>query len=426
MTLAVNTNPKVDLTLEVGATSETVDVVAEAPLLQTQQTNLGQTVSQRQIEQLPTGRNLFSLLPLAAGTSQQLGCDGCGNNGNLRINGDRPRTQDYILDGTTITAPVFGGQALNPAIDSVQEFKVETNNLSAVYGKAGGGVITAVTKSGTNQFHGSGYIYTRHASLNSRNFFENPAKPKNPFKRNEFGGTIGGPIVRDRLFFFTDYQGLRTDGSSPVTGAIVPNDAFRSGDLSAACAAGFDASGNCLDPKQQIYEPGTTTPIPFNRIPSSEISPIANSFLAAWPASTTPGSFPGASSLSFSKPFNSTTNRFNPKIDYYLSESDQIFGAIHFQNGHGTSYPGNLIVGPAGEQINRQKDYALTTGWNHTFTPALLNNFRFGFMHRVGHRTNLGQSYTSPSDFGIEGIPNCLSSVRHSGWDEMRYPRHER
>lgn len=410
VTLAVNTNPKVDLTLEVGATSETVDVVAEAPLLQTQQTNLGQTVSQRQIEQLPTGRNLFSLLPLAAGTSQQLGCDGCGNNGNLRINGDRPRTQDYILDGTTITAPVFGGQALNPAIDSVQEFKVETNNLSAVYGKAGG-VITAVTKSGTNQFHGSGYIYTRHASLNSRNFFENPAKPKNPFKRNEFGGTIGGPIVRDKLFFFTDYQGLRSDGSSPVTGVIVPNDAFRSGDLSAACAAGFDPSGICLDAKQQIFEPGTTTPIPFNRIPSSQISPIANSFLSAWPASTTPGSFPGASSLSFSKPFNSTTNRFNPKIDYYLSESDQIFGAIHFQNGHGTSYPGNLIVGPAGEQINRQKDYALTTGWNHTFTPALLNNFRFGFMHRVGHRTNLGQSYTSPSDFGIEGIPNCLASV---------------
>ena len=123
VTLEVNANPKVDLTLQVGEASETVDVTAEAPLLQTQQSNLGQTVTQRQIEQLPTGRNLFSLILLAAGTSQQAACDGCGNNGNLRINGDRPRTQDYILDGTTINAPVFGGQAVNPAVDSIQEFK---------------------------------------------------------------------------------------------------------------------------------------------------------------------------------------------------------------------------------------------------------------------------------------------------------------
>ncbi len=233
VTLEVNANPKVDLTLQVGEASETVDVTAEAPLLQTQQSNLGQTVTQRQIEQLPTGRNLFSLILLAAGTSQQAACDGCGNNGNLRINGDRPRTQDYILDGTTINAPVFGGQAVNPAIDSIQEFKVETNSLSAEYGKAGGGVITAVTKSGTNEFHGSGYYYNRNEKLNARNFFEDPAKPKNPFDQNEFGGTFGGPILQNKLFFFSDYQGIRSDGNSPVTGVVVPNAAFRSGDLSA-------------------------------------------------------------------------------------------------------------------------------------------------------------------------------------------------
>ena len=156
ITLEVNANLKVDATLQVGEAAEVVNVTAVAPLLQTEQTNLGQTVTQQQIEQLPTGRALFSLIPLAAGVSQQAACDGCGNNGNLRINGDRPRNQDYLLDGITMTAPVFGGQAFNPSVDSIQEFRIETNSMSAEYGKAGGGVLIAVTKSGTNAFRGSG------------------------------------------------------------------------------------------------------------------------------------------------------------------------------------------------------------------------------------------------------------------------------
>ena len=128
--LEVNASPKINLTLPVGQISETVEVTAEnTPLLQTQQSDAGQTINQRQLEQLPTfsstGRNVYSLLPLAAGVSQQTGCDGCGTNGNLRISGSRPRNEDYILDGTTITQPVFGGQALSPSVDSIQEFRVE-------------------------------------------------------------------------------------------------------------------------------------------------------------------------------------------------------------------------------------------------------------------------------------------------------------
>src|SRR5919201_6562850 len=157
-------------------------------MLETQQTNLGQTITERQIEQLPTGRNLFSLIPLSAGVSQQATCEFCGNNGNLRINGDRPRNQDYILDGTTITAPVFGGQAINPAIDSIQEFRIDTNSMSAEYGKAGGGVLIAVTKTGTNAFRESLYLYNRNEKLKARDYFEDRSKPKNPFDQNEFGG----------------------------------------------------------------------------------------------------------------------------------------------------------------------------------------------------------------------------------------------
>src|SRR5712692_2663823 len=221
ITLEVGANPKVDLVLEVGATTQVVEVTAEAPLLQSQQTSLGQTVNQRLIDQLPTqsgnGRSVYNLLFLTAGVSEQKGGGG-GNNENLRINGDRPRDQDYVLDGTSITAPVFGGQAVNPGVDSIQEFRIETNSMSSEWGKSGGGVIIVVTKSGTNNFHGSLYEYLRNEALDARNYFENPvpkdnSPPKNPFKYNEFGGTIGGPIIKDKLFFFTDYRGIRQHGS---------------------------------------------------------------------------------------------------------------------------------------------------------------------------------------------------------------------
>jgi hypothetical protein len=411
VTLEVNANQKVDVTLAVGAAAEKVNVTAVAPLLQTEQTNLGQTVTQQQIEQLPTGRNLFNLIPLAAGISQQATCDGCGNNGNLRINGDRPRNQDYILDGTTMTAPVFGGQAFNPSVDSIQEFRIETNSISAEYGKAGGGILIAVTKSGTNTFRGSTYLYSRSERLNARNYFEDRASPKNPFGQNEFGGTIGGPIVRNKLFFFSDYQGLRIDASNPVTGIVVPNAAFRAGDLSALCTAGFDATGACAIASQQVRFPGTAAPVPFNRIPSAQINAISRKFLDLWPTSSTPAMNPGSSELSFTRPAQNSLNRVNARVDYQLSSTDQVFGVIHRQWGRSIGYPGNLIVGPAGEQIGRNDDYALTLGWSRTFAANLLNNVRFGQMHRIGHRTNAGQGFTAPSDLGLQGIPNCLSSV---------------
>jgi Carboxypeptidase regulatory-like domain/TonB dependent receptor-like, beta-barrel len=413
ITLEVSANPEVDLVLELGVTAQAVEVVAQATLLQTQKANLGQTVNQRQLAQLPTatlgGRSVYSLLFLTGGVSEQRGGGG-GDNENLRINGDRPRSDDYILDGTTIEQPVFGGQAFNPSVDSIQEFRVETNTMSAEFGKTSGGVIIAVTKSGTNEFHGSLYEYLRNEKLDARNFFENPNQGKNPFKFNEFGGTIGGPIIKDKLFFFTDYQGIRQTGSSPSTGNIVPDAAFRSGDLSALCSAGFDSSGNCLDAAGQVFQPGTTTPIPFNRI--TPINPISQNLLALFPTSSVVGPVAGTSLASFNSPRTNSLNRFNPRIDYNLSVKDRIFGIFHRQTGEGSIY--NLVVGPAGRQVSHANDYATTIGWTHTLTGDMLNDFRFGYMHRIGSRGGYGQGFTAPADFGLSGIPNCLSSVPYT------------
>lgn len=413
--LEATANPKVDLSLQVGQSSQQITVTAESPVLQTQESSIGQTVTQRQLEQLPTesdsGRNIFSLIPLAAGVSQQKGGGGYGND-NMRINGDRPRDQDYILDGTTIEAPVFGGQTLSPSVDSIQEFRVEENSMSAEYGKTGGGVITAVTKSGTNQFHGSAYGYNRNEKLDARNYFESSGTRKNPYNYNEFGGTIGGPIVRNKLFFFTDYQGIRSHGSTAVVGSPVPDAAFRSGDLSALCTAGFDANGTCANSQQQVYYPGTTTPVPYNKIPASQISPIAQKFLAIIPSSPNTANVPGTDLLSYSSPFTNDLNRINPRVDFDLSSSDHVFGAYHRETGPNVGY--DLIIGPAGEAISETNNVAASVGWTHSFSSYTLNDFHIGYMRHTGDRATNGQGFVSPADFGINGIPNCIASLPNS------------
>ena len=398
--LDVNASVRIDLTLEVGRVEELVNVVARAPRLQSERTNLGQTVTEQQIEQLPTGRALFSLIPLAAGVSQQVACDGdCGNNANLRINGDRPRTQDYILDGTTINAPVFGGQSINPSIDVIQEFRIESNSMSAEYGRAGGGLLIAVTKSGTNQLHGSAFEYHRNEKLNARDFFEDRTQPKIPFERNEFGGTVGGPLLKDRLFYFMGYQRVRADIATPVVGVVVPNEAFRSGDLSGLCTAGFDAAGICAAPSQQIRFPATGTAVPFNRIPVGQVSPISRAFMALMPTSGGPGPNPGTIELADRSTEDTTLNQVNSRVDYHVSSSDQLFGALHANWGASATRRTNPI--PNG-RTSHVGDHAFSVGWTRIFTSSTLNNLRVGYMQRKNHFLPEG----SPVDFGIQGIPD--------------------
>ena len=242
--LEVNAHPKVDLALTVGQATEVVEVTAQnTPLLQTQQTDLGQTLNSRELEQLPTqsgsGRSPYNLLVLAPGVSQQFGCQGCGNEGNVRISGSRPRNDDNILDGTSITPPVFGGQDVQPTVEAIQEFRIEQNSMSAEYGKAGGAIVIQVSKSGTNQFHGSAYEYNRNQKLDAKDYFVAAGTPKNPLTFDEFGGSIGGPIIKGKLFFFADYEAIRSHGSTPNANVLVPDANFRGGNLSALCPEGF-------------------------------------------------------------------------------------------------------------------------------------------------------------------------------------------
>jgi hypothetical protein len=417
--LEVNARPKVDLVLSVGKASETVEVTAQnTPMLHTQQTDLGQTIDTRRLEELPTesssGRSPYSFLTLAPGVTQQFGCSGgCGNEGNVRISGSRPRNDDNILDGTSITPPVFGGQDVGPTVEAIQEFRIEQNSMSAEYGKAGGAIVIQVSKSGTNQFHGSAYEYNRNQTLDARDYFVDPGAPKNPFTYDEFGGSVGGPVVKGKLFFFIDYEAIRSHGTTPNANVRVPDSNFRSGSLSALCSSGFTGPGGiCNDQSSpgvyvdQIYNPATGQPVPGNIITS--INPIAAKLESVWPTGNTVVS-PGIESLTVLEPSTTSINRFNPRIDWNFRQADHLFVAGHTEFGVFYSY--GINTGPLGRQTSRAGNYAITIGETHTFNSTTLDDFRFGYTHRIGDSSPLGAGATSPAAFGLVGIPDCLSSV---------------
>jgi Carboxypeptidase regulatory-like domain/TonB dependent receptor len=435
ISLDVGAAPKVDLALAVGQASESVTVTeANAPILQTRQADLGQTVDSSELMNLPieagtygSGRSPYSLLPLAAGVSQQTGCTGggtgggglgsCGNEGNVRISGSRPRTDDNVLDGVSITPIVFGGQAVQPSVEAIQEFRIEQNSMSAEYGKAGGLIVIQVSKSGTNQFHGSAYLYNRNENWDARDFFADPTLRKNPYNYDDFGGSIGGPIVKGKLFFFSDYEAVRNHGSTVNHGVIVPNSLFRSGDLGTLCTGNggtFNGSGICSNAADQINDPNSGNPIPFNNIAAcagttcSPISSASLAILALWPNGGTPSGV-GANVLTLNPAYTNSDNLFNPRVDWNLSQADHIFGAFHGEYGSGIN--GDIILGPAGQALSRGRNYATTEGWTHAITTTMLNEFRFGVSHHTGDRMTFGAGTVSPSGLGLTGVPNCLSSI---------------
>ncbi len=201
VTLTAGERIRLDLTLDIGPLEESIRITSDVPLLRTESSDLGQLVENRKIVDLPlNGRSFVSLAGLVPGVALPPG--------SLfpRINGGRPRTNEYLFDGVTVLQPEPGQVAFMPVVDAIQEFKIETNNPSAEYGRFNGGVINLTTKSGGNELHGTAFEFLRNEALNARNLFAS-GKPR--FRRNQFGFVLGGPIVRDRTFFFGDYQGSR-------------------------------------------------------------------------------------------------------------------------------------------------------------------------------------------------------------------------
>src|ERR1700686_220460 len=272
--LNVGMEQEFNLVLQVGTVPHRVEVTAEAPAVQLSSSDISATVQATTVRELPlNGRSWTDLAALQPGVdtiqtqpSFSSGADR-GNRGfgqQLTISGARPQQNNYRLDGISLNdyangAPgsVLGGSL---GVDAIQEFSVLTSNYSAEYGKTSGGVVNAITRSGTNQFHGSAYEFIRNSALDARNFFDDPTQSTPPFKRNQFGGAVGGPIFKNRTFFFADYEGIRqSKGITTVTD--VPSAAARNGDL----GSNADTQNNrvlpshvTVDPSAQAYFTSTT------------------------------------------------------------------------------------------------------------------------------------------------------------------------
>src|SRR5262245_44146541 len=223
---------RLEFVLDPGAVTELVTVVQDASLLRTESGGLGQVINNRKIVDIPlNGRNFLSLVTLSAGVAQPPPTT--AGPSFPRINGGRPRTNEYLFDGISVLQPEPGQVAFFPIVEAIQEFKVEVNSPPAEFGRFNGGVVNLTTKSGTNDFHGSAFEFLRNEALNARNLFapKTAANPKKPvFRRNQFGGVIGGPVIRDKTFFFGDYQGTRQQ-IARVRTSNVPSLAQRQGNF---------------------------------------------------------------------------------------------------------------------------------------------------------------------------------------------------
>ena len=404
--LVVSQVARLDFTLNVGSTTETVEITGHAPVLETSTASIGQIIESKAVSDLPlNGRNFLQLSKLSAGVLESKSGDRAAAGGSFIANGVRAQLNNFQLDGVDNNAKIVDQQnsspvVIQPSVDAIQEFRVETNNYSAEYGYSAGAVVNATIKNGTNNFHGSAFEFLRNNALDARNYFATEGTRQPTLQQHQFGGTVGGPIIRNKAFFFGSWQ--RDSINRGITYVnTVPTAAQRAGDFSG------------LSP---IYDPATTATVrpgvfsrrqfAGNRIDPSRFSPAAVKLLAALPLPT----FPNQSINNFvSSPTGTTrANRFDFRHDLQISQQDSLFARYsYFQSDQVTPGPFPApIIGSPGFQTAPKADVGngAALGETHIFSPTLVNEFRAGY--------NRIQDFLSPfvkdnvnDQFGLFGIP---------------------
>ena len=374
-----------DLILQVGQPSQSIDVTAAAPLLQTASGEVSLNVDEKKIATLPLdGRNFIPLVTLSPGVALP--------NGQFlpRINGSRPRTNEYIYDGVSVLQPEPGQVVYYPIIDGMEEFKVNINAYSPEYGRSNGGTVMVIGKSGSNEFHGSLFEFFRNEALNARNLFAQPG-PKPEFRRNQYGGTIGGPIQTNRTFFFADWQGTRLR-TGRTRFSVVPTLAQRQGIFT-----------------QPIFDPATSprTRFPNDTIPASRFDPVGAQVLQHYPLPNISGANNYVRTAT--EPDNQDQADF--RVDRYFGQKHRIFGRYTFLRDDDTPVTplpegsGSLTSGVIGHAITRGD--AIAGDYNWTLSPTALNQFRFGYSRR-----DLDQTSLQNGGIAVPGLPaNSFASV---------------
>jgi hypothetical protein len=453
-----------NITLSAGNVTQSIEVSAQAPLLESQSAAVGQVVDTKTVNSLPlNGRNFTFLAQIAAGVnSPQADTRGNAASGAFASNGLRPAQNNYLIDGidnNSDTVDFLNGTnyVVLPPVDAVQEFKVETSNFSAEFGRSGAAVLNATIKSGTNAFHGSLWEFFRNDVLDAADFFENANQiKKGELRQNQFGGTLGGPVVKNKVFFFMDYQGLRRVQGTVLTGTV-PTAAERASNytdfsdlISGQSGTATDALGRMF-PIGTVFDPATTRAItagqvdpstgivspvtgfarnPFgsfgsascpagtmnfvalaaacqlNQIPANRLDPNAISLMNLYPNPTTSKVF---NNFANSPKLTESSNSFDVRGDVNFSQQDQVFARFSWVDD--PEFIPGLFGGVAdggGFQQGNQTALSDQTaiGWTHTFSPVLINEFRAGFNYLKTTRSGpVANTFGIPAQFGIQDVP---------------------
>lgn len=432
VTITTGQSLALDITLEVGAVTESVTVSAAAPLLETRTSGVSQLVEARTIEDMPLGdrraMNLIQIMPAAVFVAYD-----SGSKPNFSLAGGRTQSQMFYIDGGSGQNMRLGiGQFdMDPPVEVLHEVKVLANNYSAEYGGSAGGVIVAATKSGTNRFRGSLFEYLRNDRLDAANFFAPVSagrKVKAPLRYNVFGGTLGGPIRRDRTFFFFSYEGVRRR-EGDVRTLTVPTELQKAGDFSQT----FDIRGGLIP----IYDPATTRTeagrqirqtFPGNQIPRARFDGVAASVLPFYPTpNRLPDNVTGANNFRANYVRQLSRNNFAVKLEHSLGQKDRLTARYLFNSEY--SFHTSVYPQPAADTLNdadarQQYWYA---AWNRTFTPTLLNDFRFNYGNRMWHSKSKGLGGGWPAKIGLRGVPEtAFPTFNVSGFAALGSGMHER
>jgi hypothetical protein len=374
--LQVNQTARVDIALKVGEISDTLTVEEQAPLVRSEEASVGTVVDNAKVTTLPlNGRNFRQLAMLSPGV---LGADPNGYNGEEMIVGAglRGELSSTRLDGienSSIQEKYAG--VVTPSVEAIEEFRVETGNYQADHGSLGGVVINASIKAGTNSFRGSIYEFLRNDKLDARSLFDNPNTPQPPLRQNQFGVAVGGPVIKNKTFFFFNYEGFRIRRSSTLRGRV-PTDAEKAGNYSGQATI-YDPATTAPDPAN----PGgyVRQPFPGNQIPSARFDPMYNIAQKYWPAPNNPAGGVNFNYLRVaSRPDD--TDQYHIRIDHRLTSRDSFFARYSRQDRE--IYTPSLLP-DAGGNYNSFEGRNGVVSHTHTFGPNILNEAKFGYTRSV-------------------------------------------
>jgi hypothetical protein len=393
--LQVGNNIQVNVVLQVGAVTQDVKVTAAAAMVETEDTSVSQVIDQRRIIDLPlNGRQVTDLILLSGGSdvppnaaSRVVTTHDYATAVGVSISGGQENGNNYLLDGGDNNDSHSNVNLPFPFPDALQEFNVQTNGVSARYGLHPGAVVNVVTKSGTNQIHGDLFEFVRNGDFNARNFF---APAQDTLRRNQFGGTVGGPVIKDKIFLFSGYQGTRTRTAPPQSVSYVPTQAALNGDFSVLDSAACQSNNKPVT----LIDPASNTPFPNNFISPSRFSAPAVTLAKLIPVATNP-----CGKITYSIPNPNNENQYVGRGDWVQSSRHSVYGRYFIADFDNPPYYTDNILTTTRSGLE-ERSQSVTLGDQFSITPTMVNSFHATFA-RLSINRAVSQQLPNPVSLGV-------------------------